>query len=875
MIPPCSRIHPFLLPSLILISILSGIDSVCAVEGPRNLRVWPSPVIISAEYPASLVVQEVLQDGTTVDRSRDPTLIIECQDQTLIEGTEVDGSLSVNKLQSDLRVLRGLRVGKSILNIRCAGLNAQCEVEVISTDSEGISFPREISAVLGKSGCNLGTCHGNLHGKGGFRLSLRGDDPALDFTSITRDRAGRRIDWFHPSNSLLLQKPTGDVSHQGGVRFREDQREYAWLLKWIQQGAPWRITNEESATDSTESLNEEVLAQEQVVALQIEPRQARLRPASRQQQLIVRAKFGDGTVRDVTHLARYESNVVSGVSISEDGLVSVDQPVDIAIAVSYLGGRGASRLTFLPHDESPTWHESAPTSPLDTLVEAKLRDMQLVPESMANDAVFLRRIYLVTVGRLPSPEEARAFLLDEDIEKRSRLTRQLLSDPGYGLLWALHWSDLLRNEQKVMSSVGATQWYRWLYDQISNDRPLDAFVSELVTTVGSTYEHPAASFHRTHRDPATAAESVAQVFLGVRLQCAKCHNHPFDVWRQDDYYGLAAYFTTVERKQLENAPKDKFDKHIITGDEIVSLAEKKPSIRHPGRVMDVPPKPMLDTALSARPANSISGPADANPLKALSDWLTQDNRMFARNLANRIWFHVMGRGIVDPPDDFRDSNPPSNPELLEYLTDELIQSGYSTRHVTSLILNSRTFARNAARDLPPEDSLASSSVFAGYPMRRMPAEVLLDTMCDVTGVPWDFNLKEEVAPTIASRVIAMPGIPSKANLLTAFGKPNRLLACECERSTDVSLGQSLLLVNGQELRERLSKANNRIGRILQEKQSMRDAIEELYLAVLTRLPEVTERDSMEAYISGAQDQRAAYEDVMWALINSKEFILIR
>ncbi len=679
-----------------------------------------------------------------------------------------------------------------------------------------------------------------------------------------------------------MQKPSGAIAHQGGVRLRSEHIGYAWIEKWIRAGTPWRVPNSSPTATELESKREElgdkvgdkVLPSEEVVGLEVWPIEARLKADCRTQQLVVRARFADGAVRDVTPWAKYEANVVEGTQLSDTGTVSVEKPMEVVVAVSYLQGRSASRLIFLP---SGTWtpsRDAPPSHPIDELVQHRLNLMQLSPEPIVTDALFLRRVYLVTSGRLPKSEEARTFLEDRDPSKRQKLIRKLIHDPDYALLWALHWSDLLRNEQKVMSAQGATQWHRWFFDQVNQDRPMDEMVRELLTTVGSTYEHPPASFHRTHRDPATAAESVAQVFLGVRLQCAKCHNHPFDVWRQDDYYGLAAYFTTIERKQLENAPKDKFDKHVITGDEIVTLAKQPPKIRHPGRVTDVGPKP-----LTVATAHALENPTESlnqeRPLESLADWLTKDNRAFARNMANRVWYHIMGKGIVDPPDDFRDSNPPSNPELLEYLTDELIKSGYSTRHLSQLILSSDTFARAAAPEIVAPDTLPSQSVFAGYPMRRMPAEVLLDVICDVTEVPWKFEGKDEVQPVIARRVVAMPAVPARANLLTAFGKPNRLMACECERSSEVSLGQSLLLINGEELRERISTPANRIGRLIEQNLETAPIIEELYLIALTRYPTDTEKQTFLTYVDQAADRRAAFEDVLWALMNSKEFIFIR
>jgi hypothetical protein len=362
----------------------------------------------------------------------------------------------------------------------------------------------------------------------------------------------------------------------------------------------------------------------------------------------------------------------------------------------------------------------------------------------------------------------------------------------------------------------------------------------------------------------------------VRLQCARCHNHPFDRWRQDDYYGLAAYFTTLERKQIDNNPRDKFDKHIISGDEIISLTDKEAKIWHPGRAADVGPKPLTEPVGAAVTDAEEAQPdyaQSATPLEQLARWLTVDNRMFARNMANRIWFHYMGVGIVDPPDDFRDSNPPSNPELLEYLTDELIRSNYSVRHVARLILTSRTFRRLSASEQSASDPLGGARVFSGYPLRRMPAEVLYDAVSDATGV---INAQDKDAETtLGERAVARVEVPTKAGFLTTFGKPGRLLACECERSTEVSLGQSLVLVNGVEMREKLADSRSRLTRLSESSVPLEDALQELYLATLSRPPRDDELSRFTRYINDSPSRRAALEDVLWALINSKEFPLIR
>jgi Protein of unknown function (DUF1553)/Protein of unknown function (DUF1549) len=829
--------------------------AIAQSPGPK-FEVFPPHPTVSADYPARLVVVETSLEGAVIDRTQQSSILL-----------PEDSGLVVNPATGEISVSPEAALGQPALceaTIQVGDQQIRKKISIIDTQPRLPTFAREVAAVLGKSGCNLGTCHGNLHGKGGLRLSLRGDDPELDFATIVRGNAGRRVDLFSAHDSLILKKPTGLTAHQGGVRFHEDSREYRLLQAWIKYGCRWNEQHEQPTSEPAES--------ESLVQLNVYPNQLLLSPQAREQALVVIGEFADGARRDVTTWARYEPSLPTGVSVDHDGLVRSERPMDVSISISYLSGRAAARLTFLAEEQS-AWTESPAPMKLDQLVDNQLQRMRLQPAELATENVILRRLYLVVAGRLPTPAEAQRYLAATETDKRERLIEQLLNDTGYASLWALRWSDLLRNEQKVMSRSGAQGWHAWMADQVRSDRPLTGFVSDMIRTLGSTYENPPASFHRTHRDPETAAESIGQVFLGVRLQCARCHNHPFDKWRQDDYYGLAAYFTTLERKQLDNQPKDKFDKHIISGDEQVSLMVKPAQIWHPGRSTAVPPKPLTATYRDSDSNPPTGSASSSSPLESLAEWLTTDNRMFARNMANRVFYHFMGRGIVDPPDDFRDSNPPSNPELLEYLTDELMRSDYSVRHLSRLILQSRTFAR-AAMDDRYESGIDGAPMFAGYPLRRMPAEVLLDALSDVTQVITKLDEGDRVS-TSSQRAVARAEVPVGANFLTTFGKPNRLLVCECERSSSVSLGQSLVLVNGSEMREKLAESRNQLTELLQRSNDQHQMLEQLYMSTLTRMPEPSESVVMLEYLANSGDKRAALEDILWALINSQEFALIR
>ena len=703
------------------------------------------------------------------------------------------------------------------------------------------SFRTDVAPLLSKAGCNMGACHGNLNGKGGFRLSLRGEDPAFDFQALTRDLSGRRLCRIAPEQSLIVLKQTGFIPHEGGLRFPRDSVEAQALLTWIAAGA-----NDDRTTAA------------RVRSLRVFPAERILAPGALDQQLVVTALFDDGTTRDVTRQAAYDVSDPARAEISVAGSVRVRGPCETVIAVRYMNGRATSRLAFLAERPGFVWKGIDPNGPIDTYVFAKLKAMRMNPSPVCGDSVLLRRAFLDAIGRLPEPDEARAFLNSNDPAKRDKLVDRLVERPEFADFWALKWADLLRNEEKTMGEKGAWVLQRWLRDELARDVPLDDLVRRIVAGLGSTWQNPPSSFYRTNRDPMTAAESVGQVFLGIRLQCARCHNHPFDVWTQDDYYGLAAFFANVARKQPSNLRKDILDKHEINGDEYIYLS---------GRAQIVQPR----TGAVLRP-KSLDGPAAArtggdgeNALDHLADWLTRQNRQFSRNLANRVWFHLLGRGIVDPVDDFRDSNPPSNPALLAAVTSQFEAGGMRLRPLVRWIMKSRTYQLSAT----PEVSNAQDEAnFSHAALRLLPAEVLLDAISQVLGAPERFP---RAPGTI--RAAQLPGASVGIAFLKTFGKPDRLLSCECERSESTTLAQAFQMINGETVRTKLELRSNRIGLCLDAGRSDGEILDEVYLAALARQPTATERTAVIAHLGRARDRRKAWEDVVWALINSKEFLL--
>lgn len=701
------------------------------------------------------------------------------------------------------------------------------------------SFRADVVPLLARAGCNMGACHGNLSGKGGFRLSLRGEDPSFDHRSLTRDQQGRRVDILDPARSLIVLKPTGAVAHEGGRRFGPGSPEALALLRWIGSGA-----------------RDDGPAAARVTRIRVYPEERVAAPGDREQQLVVTAEFADGSSRDVTRQAAFDASDPSRFEVTPEGLVRSRGPGEAAIAVRYQTGRATSRLAFPAVREGFTWSDGDGAHPIDRAVYAKLRALRIHPSPPVDDEQFLRRAYLDAIGRLPEPAATRAFLADSNPARRSEVIDHLIERPEFADFWALKWADLLRNEEKTMGDKGAWIFQRWLRDEIARDTPLDAMTRRIVAGLGSTWQNPPASFYRTNVDPATAAESVAQVFLGIRIQCARCHNHPFDVWTQDDYYGLSAFFSNVGRKQLDSTRKDDLDKHEINGDVIIYV-NGEPRLDHPRTGARLKP-----TVLHGSPRPRPEGGTD---LDVLADWLTRDNRQFDRNLANRVWFHLMGRGIVDPVDDFRDSNPPANPALLDALTDYFVQHGRRTKPLVAWIMRSRTYQASA---VPLPTNRDDDTNFSHATVRMLPAEVLLDAISQVLEVPERFRR----APG-ALRAAQLPGIGGDVPFLKTFGKPDRLLTCECERSESTTLAQAFQMINGPTVRRKLDSSENRIARLLSTKADEAAILEELYLAALCRPPGAAERTAALGYLRRTTDRRAAWEDITWALLNSKEFLL--
>jgi Protein of unknown function (DUF1549)/Protein of unknown function (DUF1553) len=713
---------------------------------------------------------------------------------------------------------------------------------------EPVSFRQEVMAVLSRAGCNQGTCHGNLHGKGGFKLSLRGEDPGKDYDALTREHHGRRVNRLQADESLILQKATARVPHEGGQRFPLHSSEYEILERWITQGA--RGPSLEKAPP---------------VKLLVEPAEQIVLAPTQEIQVRAWAIFGNGARKDVSRLAVFESTNPK-VDVSRQGLVTSDLPGETTIVVRYLHLQNTSLLAFVPSRPDFKWSNPRGHNYVDDLVFARLQKLRMNPSDVCTDSEFVRRASLDLLGLLPSAKETRAFLADKRDDRRSRLIDALLERPEFAEFWALKWADVLRNEEKQLDKKGVTVFYDWIRQSIARNKPLNQFAHELIASRGSTYKVPPANYYRALRDPHTRAEATAQVFLGIRMQCARCHNHPFNQWTQNDYHQFAALFPRVQYKLLDNTRKDKLDKHEFIGEQIVYMDDTS-EVKHP--YTDAVMKPRL----LGGPTLKL-GPKD-DRLVRLADWVADPkNPFFARAQANRIWAYLFGQGLVDPIDDFRQTNPPANGPLLEALAKDLADRTFDQKHLIRTIMNSRTYQASAK---PNETNADDESNGSHTLVRSLPAEALLDAIAQVTQTPLKFDGYPNVKR--AGHLPAMPQIRRSESFqgpfrfLRTFGKPERLLSCDCERSDATTLAQALQMTTGDIINKAVANPDNRVGKLLAAKKSNADIIEELFLASLCRFPMTAETASLVRRVEMSTDRREALEDVLWGLLNSKEFLL--
>lgn len=719
--------------------------------------------------------------------------------------------------------------GQTVILATVGNLTVAANVTVSKFDQPApVSFKNEMLAAITKAGCNMGACHGSPSGKAGFRLSLRAFDPSIDILTLRQEFYGRRTNIMKPDESLILKKPLMEVAHGGGRRLKKGDPMHRIIRGWIAEG---------ERVDLTTAPN--------LVRIEVVPKKRVLRDHGKRQQLYVMGYFSDGTVRDVTALTAFSSSNESVGSVNNDGLVDKTGRGETAVLARYLDKMDTSHITFLEQVPGFAWNNPPENNFVDKLAFAKLKQLQILPSELCTDAEFLRRAYLDTCGRLPTIAESQAFLNDKDPKKRNKLIDKLVDSADFAAFWTMKWSDILRSNSKKLNGTGVFKFRQWIYDGIMHDKPVDQLARELLTASGSAYENPAVNYWRASRDPNDATETTAQLFLGIRIQCAKCHNHPFERWSQDNYYGIAAAFTRIGRK-----------KGVDPTDEIV-FAKSSGEIQQPrtGKTMKV----------HLLLKGDVDVPNDKDRRAVFANWMTSPkNPFFAKASVNRIWGYLMGRGIVEPVDDFRDSNPPSNEELLNELAAQFIKNNFSRKFVVKTIMKSRLYQLSSRKN----KFNADDEIYASHANTRLlGAEQLLDAICAVTDVPEKYS-----GMPVGTRAVELAEPPKNNYFLKIFGQPQREMACQCERSNESNLSQALQMINGPVVHNKLRDNKGRIARMIAAKKTDEQIITTLYLAALSRKPVAEEMSAAKKHLAASKNRREALEDIGWAILNSKEFL---
>ena len=696
--------------------------------------------------------------------------------------------------------------------------------------------------VLTAAGCNQGSCHGKQRGQNGFQLSLLGFDAGFDYAALVYEARGRRLSPAAPETSLLLRKATAQVPHGGGPRLQVGDDRYETVLRWIERGMP-------RSTDADPVL-ERIIVGPEPQALE---RESEL-------PLVVTAHYTDGSTRDVTSLTTYQSNEPAIVAVDEGGILHAGSIAgEASIMVRYLTEIAAWNTGIAVEGEvEPALYEQLPRNNfIDDLVWAKLREMRILPSESCDDSTFLRRVHLDLIGRLPTADEARSFLADQSLNKRADLVDRLLQRPEYADFWASKWADLLRPNPYRVGIKATLSLDAWLRDVFRRNLPYDQWVQQLLTAQGSTWRNGAVTFFRDRRAPDEITTAVSQLFLGVRLECAKCHHHPFEVWGQDDFYQLAAFFARIGRKGVGLSPP------ISGGEEIVFVAESG-SVSHP----------LTGEKVAPRTLAGESPPLDKqeDPRVALADWMvSEENPFFAKAGANRIWAELMGRGIVEPVDDLRLTNPPSNGPLLDALASEFRRVGFDQKELLRTITTSCVYQLES---LPNGRNASDTRNYSRHYRKQLAAETLLDAVCDVTGIAEEFVGNGAIAMPRGARATEAWTFRTQSWFLDAFGRPDANQDPPCERLEDSTVVQALHLMNAPHLHAKVARDDGHAARLAGSNRSAEEIVAELYLSAYSRYPSREETSELVTLFGDSANQRrAAVEDIMWALINTPEFML--
>ena len=728
-----------------------------------------------------------------------------------------------------------------------ASVSHAAEVAV-TAKQPAITFLNDVVPVLTKLSCNSGGCHGKATGQNGFRLSLLGFEPDFDHAALLQEARGRRLSMGSPDQSLLLIKATGRVPHGGGKRLEADSEDYVVLRDWIQQGAVG------PRTDDAKLLRIEVSPTKQVLA------------RGAQQQLLVTAYFSDGTTRDVTRRAIYDSNMPEIATAAASGLVSAQPRSGLFAIMAQFGGEIAVFQGVIPLADSKAAAAAVaailPTTypNVDRPLFEQWQQLGVIPSAVADDASFIRRATIDICGTLPTVEDIAAYTVDQRTDKKSRLIDQLLERPEFASYFALKWADILQNRGQGYGTgqqrPSTTLFAAWIRDSLASNKPYDRFVSEILTATGSQDRNPPTLWYRNVRTTKDYVESISQAFLGVRIQCAQCHHHPAERWSQADYYSLAAVFARVGRK-------GGFSDAEVPTFETIYLKDEG-TILHPrtGEVMRPRPLGGADFKLSRLD----------DPRRAFAKWMTSgDNPFFARTMVNRMWGHFLGRGIIHPIDDARSTNPPSNPELLNALSADFVKSGFDIKHLVRVITGSYAYGLSS---IPNDTNREDRQSFARFYPRRLKAEVLLDGISQILEAPTQFPGGPGQFPT-GTRAIDLPDENVAAHFLDVFGRPNRNSACECERTDDPALAQALELVNSKDIQGKLTSPKGYVEKLATSKAPVDENIREVFLKVFGRGPTSEELAAAAEFLSSESDQKEAYRSLLWSLLVTNEFLFNR
>ena len=787
-----------------------------AVPVVEKLTVYPSRLELSGNRDS----RRLIVSGTAADgRAFDLTAYVKLAAGSDHVAIDRDGFVVPKK------------AGKTTVKVTVGAKSVDVPVEIKHVTNHPVSFIRDVIPAISKVGCNAGTCHGAQKGKRGFKLSLRGYDPLYDYRALVDDLSGRRFKRSRPEQSLMLLKPTQGVPHEGGFLFDEKSRTYSVLKQWIAEGCRFDTAK-------------------RVARIEVFPKKPLLETTDSQQQLIVMAHFPDGTSRDVTRDAVFETSDFEVATVSKTGRIEAVRRGEAAALVRYEGLYAAAPVAIIGNREGFAWKAAPERNYIDKLVNAKLQRMKILPSGTCSDAEFLRRASIDLTGLPPTVEQVKLFLADKQpkIEKRNAKIDQLIGSPQFIEHWTLKWSDLLLSNSKFITEKGSWAFRNWIRRAVATNMAFDKFVYQLMTANGSTFENPAANYYRISREPKVVMENMTQVFIGTRFQCNQCHDHPFERWTQRQYYELSAYFAGVGRKA---GP--------VKGEEIIYSLATPTDITHPSTGEPIP---------AAFPFSSDLDKKNPDPRGRLADWLTSPkNPYFAKSIVNRYWSYLHGRGIIDPVDDIRASNPPSNPPLLDELTRRFIANGFDLKRLVREMARSETYQRSFRPNKWNDDD---SLNFSHASPRRLTAEQLFDALHVATGAP-----SRIPGVPVGFRASQIPDPKVKIGFLDMFGRPPRESPCECERSSDVSLSQTLNMINGPTVSDAIIHPEGRVAKLVAAKADDKTIVGDVYLAVICRPPTEAELKQGVAYLAGVGNRSEAAQDLMWALVNSPAFLFNR